>query len=373
MAKHYLKFYPLGNADTTLISLTNGKKILWDYAHMKDEDDAQDKRCNLPEELNKEVNGDYDVVTFTHADRDHINRFSEFFFLEHAVKYQSNSRKKINELWVPASVLLDDQAEDEAKVLKAEARYRLKNKQGILVFSRPKKMKQWCDDQDDISYEDVKHLFMDAGTLVPGFTLADDGIEFFIHSPFKSESKEIDRNAEAIVVQATFNDRCSTKLMLGSDCTWEIWEDIIEITKFKKNEARLEWDIFHLSHHCSYLSLSNDKGIDKTVPTDGIKWLHETQGNKGARYISPSKPIPSKGTKEDEDPQPPHRQAANYYKSVAADKNGEFLVTMEEPNKNNPKPIEIEIDTLNCSRIIKAIGISSIGIGSSKPPRAGKF
>lgn len=376
MAKHYLKFYPLGNADTTLISLSNGKNILWDYAHMKDEDDAQDKRCNLPEELNSEVQGDYDVVTFTHADRDHYNRFSEFFYLDHDKKYQDKSRKKMNEMWVPASLLLEDHVEPEAKVLKAEARFRLKQKAGILVFSRPKKMKKWCDEQKDISYDDVKHLFVDAGTLVPGFTLSNDGIEFFVHSPFKSESKEIDRNAEAIVVQATFNDRCNTKLILGSDCTSEIWEDIIEITKDKGREIRLEWDIFHLSHHCSYLSLTNnpdDKRDDKTTPTDSLKWLHETQGNKGGRYISPCKPIPSKGTKEDEDPQPPHRQAANYYKSVASDKNGEFLVTMEEPNKNAPKPIKIEIDTLNCSKIIKAIVASSIGIGSSKPPRAGKF
>ncbi|SMD36051.1 hypothetical protein SAMN04488029_2685 [Reichenbachiella faecimaris] len=372
MAKHRIRFYPIGNADTTLISLSNGKNILWDYAHMKDEEDSDDKRCDLPEELNKVVSDNYDVVTFTHADKDHINRFSEYFFLDHAKKYQNSSRKKIEELWVPASVLLDEQADEEAKILKAEARFRLKQKTGILIFSRPKKMKKWCDDQDEISYEEVKHLFVDAGKLVPGFSLSNDGVEFFSHSPFKSESKEIDRNAEAIVVQATFNDRCSTKLILGSDCTWEVWEDIVDVTKAKGNQSRLEWDIFHISHHCSYKSLSSDKGDDQTAPTDNIKWMYETQSNNGVRLISSSKPIPSKGSDEDEDKQPPHRQAANYYKSVGTDKNGEFLVTMEEPNKSTPKPIEIEIDTSDCSKIIKAIGMSTIGIGSSKPPRAGK-
>jgi len=139
MSKHTLRFYPLGNADTTLISLANGKQILWDYAHMKAEGDEDDERCDLPEELDKHVTGDFDVVTFTHGDRDHINRFSEYFYLKHALKYQSNDRKKINELWVPAAILLDKQSEDEAKILKAEARHRLRNKEGVLVFSKPQK------------------------------------------------------------------------------------------------------------------------------------------------------------------------------------------------------------------------------------------
>ncbi len=371
MAKHRIRFYPLGNADTTLITLSNGKNILWDYANMKNEEDSDDKRCDLPHELNKVVKEDYDIVTFTHADRDHINRFSEYFYLEHAKKYQDSSRKKIKEMWVPASVVLDTHAEDEARILKAEARHRLKSKSGILIFSRPKKMKDWCDDQEDISYDEVKHLFVDAGKLVPGLSLANDGVEFFSHSPFKSESKNIDRNAEAIVAQATFNDKCNTKLILSSDCTWEVWEDIVTVTKYKGNESKLEWDIFHIPHHCSYLSLSDEKGTDITKPTENIKWMYETKGNRRGRLISPSKTIPKKGTDQDKDKQPPHRQAANYYKQVASSKNGEFLVTMESPNKDNPNTILMQVDTINCSKLVKAVGLGTISIGSSKPPRAG--
>ncbi|NQZ76694.1 MAG: hypothetical protein HRT61_11405, partial [Ekhidna sp.] len=291
MAKHTLKFFPLGNADTTLIKLANGKAILWDYANVGDPDNKDDKRVNLPEKLDQEVEGDYDTVCFTHADNDHIAGFSEYFYLEHASKYQDYKRKKIKDLWVPAAVLLDTTLEDEAKVLKAEARYRLRNKEGILVFSRPKQLKKWCDDQEDISYDDVKHLFVDAGTLVLRHTLESDGIQFFVHSPFKSDTLEIDRNSEAIVVQATFNDKCKTKLILGSDCTWEIWEDIIKVTRHFENDQTLGWDIFHISHHCSYLSLSDDKGVDKTNPDSEINWLYESQGNKKCRLVSSSKTI----------------------------------------------------------------------------------
>lgn len=372
MSKHTLRFYPLGNADTTLISLANGKQILWDYAHMKAEGDEDDERCDLPKELDKHVTGDFDIVTFTHADRDHIKCFSEYFYLKHAKKYQSDDRKKIKELWVPAAVLLDKQSEDEAKILKAEARCRLRNKEDILVFSKPQKMKDWCDEQNDISYDEVKHLFVDAGKLVPGITLDDDGIEFFSHSPFQSENLNIDRNGEAIVVQATFDDQCKTKLILGSDCTSEIWERIVEVTRHFGNDERLSWDVFRVSHHCSYLSLSLEKGADQTEPEDDIKWLFEDQGKIRSRLISSSKPIPIRGSEEDKDSQPPHRQAASYYKELARDKKGEFLVTMEHKKNGKVTPIVMEIDKDDCAKVIKESSKkSSIYIGTKKPPRAG--
>lgn len=372
MSSHFIKFYPIGNADTTLITLNDGRHLLWDFANMKDPEDDEDKRYDLPKELNKDVKDDYSVVTFTHADKDHIHRFSEYFYLEHAEKYQDENRKKIGQLWVPAAVLLDSQAKDEAKILKAEARHRLKNKNGILVFSRPKKMKEWCDNQVDISYDDVKHLFVDAGGYVPGFSIDTDGIQFFVHSPFVSDSKEIDRNNSAIVVQAAFNDRCNTKIILGADCSHELWNDIITITKHFDNEDNLIWDLFHISHHCSYLSLDSEKGDDKTNPSEEIKWLYETQSNDNCRIISSSKPIPKKNSDEDKDDNPPHRQAANYYKDVANLKNGEFFVTMEEPSINSPEVLKIQISQQDCAKLEKKTKSSAAVIGGTTAPRAGR-
>lgn len=370
MAKHTLKFFPIGNADCTLFKLSTGKNVLFDYADRRCADDPDDKRIDLPKALDEEVKGDYDVVCFTHADDDHICGFSEYFFLKHAKEYQEGKRKKIEELWVPAAVLLEKNLNGEARILRSEARHRLKEKKGIRVFSRPKKMKDWCNEQDDISYEDVKHLFVDAGKLVPGFSLLSEGVEFFAHSPFASGTQNINRNSEAVVVQATFNDKCSTKLILGSDIDSEVWADIVKVTKHFNNANRLEWDIFHISHHCSYTALSSEKGEDETSPMEEVKWLFETKGRNGSRIISPSKPIPVKGTKEDKDNQPPHRQAANYYKRVADLKRGEFKVTMEHPNSNKPEPIAFEIDQDSCATLIKKAATSAF-ISTAKPPRAG--
>lgn len=370
MSKHTITFYPLGNADTTLIELENGQTILWDYANKQDPEDKNEKRCDLPSELDKSVNGNYDVVCFTHADDDHIRGFSNYFYLEHAKKYQDDERKTINEIWVPAAVLLDKTLENEAKILKAEARHRLKNKEGIRVFSRPKKMKEWCEEQDDISYENVKHLFVDAGTLVPGFSKEEEGVEFFVHAPFYSESEDFNRNDEAIVAQATFNDDCQTKLMFGSDNSHEAWSDIVKITRNKGNEERLIWDLFHVSHHCSYTAIGPERGTDKTEPNDEVAWLFESQGKNRSRIISPSWEIPEKGSDHDND-QPPHRQAANYYEKVINEKNGAFKVTMEEPSQSKPEPMVFEIDGEECLKHkMKKAGAATFP-SKQKTPRAG--
>ena len=371
MQDHLLTFYPIGNADCTLVQLVNGQSILFDYANKRNPNDRGDKRIDLPTTLNKSVMGDYDVACFTHLDDDHICGFSNYFFLEHAAKYQGEGRKKMNDLWVPAAALLESNLTGEARILRSEARYRLKRGKEVKVFSRPKKMRDWCDQQEDISYESVKHLFINAGKLVPGFTRESEGIEFFVHSPFASKTQDINRNREAIVVQATFDDDNQTKLLLGSDIDFNVWTDIVKITKHFGNEMRLLWDIFHISHHCSYKSLSNVKDEDITIPTDEIEWLFETQGNDGGYIVSPSRPIPLKGTVQDEDSQPPHRQAANYYRQVAKKKKGEFKVTMEHPNVGRPEPMVFKIDRNTGLTLEKKVAASISFVTERKPPRAG--
>jgi len=43
---HKITIFPLGNADTSLIELANGKRIFIDYADMKDSKDDGDKRID---------------------------------------------------------------------------------------------------------------------------------------------------------------------------------------------------------------------------------------------------------------------------------------------------------------------------------------
>lgn len=47
---HTVRFFPIGNADTCLIELENGKRALFDFADMRT-GDQYDLRCDLEKEL----------------------------------------------------------------------------------------------------------------------------------------------------------------------------------------------------------------------------------------------------------------------------------------------------------------------------------
>jgi hypothetical protein len=370
---HRITFYPVGNADCSTIDLENGKCILVDFGDERDPEDDSDKRINLAAALREDLSAanrsNFDVVAFTHLDRDHICRATEFFYLEHAKKYQHKDRIKIGTLWVPAAALFEENLEDEAKIIQQEARYRFRSKKGIRVFSRPERLKDWIEGQG-MSFDETRMLITNAGQVVPDFSESVDAVEFFVHSPFAEHGDDrtlIDRNECSLVFQATFNcSGAATRLVLGSDTTHEVWASIVKQTQFHENEIRLAWDIFKLPHHCSYLSLGPEKGSDVTEPVPEVKWIFEDRGGTGSVMVSTSKPIPS----NDDDDQPPHRQAANYYKQLMKTKDGEFVVTMEHPTESKPSRLIIEIGG-NGPKVKKTSFGSGPIISSGFAPRAG--
>ncbi|PSL44976.1 hypothetical protein CLV51_105351 [Chitinophaga niastensis] len=346
---HTIKFYPIGNADCTFLKLSSGKQLIFDYA---DKTTPDDYRCNLPESLNKDINGEsIDVVAFTHADLDHVQGFENYFYLEHASKYQEGSRKKIEDLWVPAHVILEEGCDDSTRILRAEARYRLRNKKGIKVFSKPNKLKDWLK-REGIELSDVRHLIVDAGELVPGWNNTNQEVEFFAHAPFAycADGEDINRNDACLILHARFKNLPSTEMLLLGDADWQLLHAVVRTSEKFGNSDRLAWDICHISHHCSYLSLAPEKGDTITTPVGPVKELFENHGKEKGILISPSNSIPT-----DYDAiQPPHRQAYNYYKKVSELKNGEIRVTMEWPSRSQPMPIEITINNYGAT-ILKTI------------------
>lgn len=369
---HILTVFPLGNADCTRIELANGKTLLFDYANMRCEDDPNDKRCNLPKLLRDRLSATgkdyYDVVAYTHLDNDHICGSPHFFYFEHAGKYQSDGRVKIRELWVPAAAITEEGCEDDARVIRAEARYRFTEGRGIRVFSRPDHLKAWAETAG-IDLETRRHLIVDAGTLVPGFALGSDGLEVFVHSPFaeRTDGVVIDRNDSSIVVQATFQvDAALTRMLLMSDITHENISGIVRVTKYHGNEARLQHDIAKLPHHCSYTAVSPEKGEEETVPVEEARWLFEDQAQTASVFVSTSKPIPA----DDADVQPQHRQTANFYKRAVSKVSGQFKVTMEHPSQSAPEPLVIEIGRWG-GNIKKKPALGAAAVVSTPAPRSG--
>lgn len=266
--KHTLRFYPLGNADSCLVELSEDRPLLFDFADTRPKDDPDDARIDLPRAIRDRLDelgrDSVDVLALTHLDEDHIVGVSEFFHLDHAKKYQGGDRVKIEALWVPAAAITEsrDNLSTEGRIVQAEARHRLKEGKGIRVFSRPVALEDWLAEQE-LTVGSREDLITDAGQVVPGFSKEEDGVEFFTHSPFadREDGKLVDRNSKSLVFQATFlSGSQETRVILGGDAPHEELSRIVKTTKQHSNESRLEWDVFKVPHHCSYLSLGPEKG-----------------------------------------------------------------------------------------------------------------
>jgi hypothetical protein len=376
---HKVIFYPVQNGDTSQIILANGKRILFDFRHLKcgeDEDEpAINLKAQLEGELSKAKRDYFDVLALTHGDLDHIAHSTEFFELWHATKYQGNGRIKVNELWVPAAMLLEsstiDQRSAEFVIWRREAQYRLREGKGIRVFSKPEMLKTWLE-KNGLTLESRRHLITDAGQIVPSFSLASDGVEFFCHSPFVKHVDDGDdlRNDASLIFQVRFEIMgVQTNYFAVGDSTCDVLEDIVRTTKWHKNEDRLEWHLFNIPHHCSHHALNSEKGDKETVPLPLVEELL-LYGQSGAYIVSSSKPIDN--TREAyQQKQPPHIQAKNCYKRYLDRIEGrKFIVTMEEPNPQRPKPLEFRIT----SRGVDLDTSASSGVNiivSSPAPRAG--
>jgi len=368
--------FPLGNADTLRLDLVDGRKVLIDFAAMRNGDDQYDKRCDLPAELRADLRkagrNYFDAVCITHTDMDHCKGFGDFFWLEHAAKYQDDNRIKISELWVPAAAILEENLVGDARIVRSEARHRLREGRGIRVFSLPERLKQWMDNEG-IDFESRKHLILDAGRTVPGYTKdGPERVEFFVHCPFawrQDENTVIARNEDSIVMHVTFVEGGrESKLFLASDVDHETLSSIVQTSLKHNNEHRLRWDVMKLPHHCSYLSLGPERGENETVPEQYVKYLFEDMREDGSYIVSSSLPIPEKGADDDND-QPPHRQAANYHRRISRGCDGEFTVTMEQPSKFRPKPFAYKVTVLGVAFEIAAPMVSSSAAASD--PRAG--
>lgn len=359
-----LTFHPLNNADCTRIDLNDSRKILVDYADMRNPDNPSDPCIDLPTVLRQDlraVDRDYfDVVLFTHLDKDHTNRAGEFFHFERFSTRQGDGRIKMRELWVPAAALTEEGMDGDAQIIRQEARHRFIKGKGIRVFSRPGRLTEFCE-KNGIRLEDRLHLVTDAGKLVPGFDNlnAPGGLEIFIHNPmaWRLNDREVEeRNDDAVVFQATFREGATdTRVLFASDVDDISLGHIVQTSKAHGNEDRLRWHVFKIPHHCSYKSLNSiEKGADKTVPTEDVRWLCEECAEPRAIMISTSEIIPGKGTQRDKDVQPPHRQAAAYYQDVVNAIDGQFEVTMENSPLRNPKPSQVSITSAGAAFVVMA-------------------
>ena len=342
--KHQLKFYPVGNGDCSLLKLDSGKTILFDFRHTCKCENENEPEIDLISQIEQDLDGkkEVDILIITHTDDDHICGLEDYFELRHAKKYQGDDRIKIKELWLPAYALVEnvDDKSSTRQLLKKEGKHRLKEKEGVRIFSIINKLKDWLE-EEDIDKSEIEHLLSYAGEVVScSLTEDKDKVKVFCHAPFKADGDDEDRNCASIILHFTFlGSKYPIKYLSMGDPDCLVLSEIASKTKSKNNHEYLEWDIMSVPHHCSYGSINTEKGKTKTTPLDvNIDDLFKN-GRLGCYMISSSKPILN-----EDSVQPPHFQAKNYYEDCLEDKDGQFLVTMETPNEINPLPLSFTID-----------------------------
>jgi hypothetical protein len=352
MTNSQIKYYPVDNGDTTLISLSNGSTILVDCnirERAKDEND--ETSFNVKEDLLKSLkkinkNPLVDVFILSHPDVDHCRGFENNFYQGNPKEYGDKHREKneiiIGELWVTSRLFSYDHT-DDPNVVRNEANRRKK------LFDDNNSDKNMLGNRLIIVGYDGTEKLGNVPHYIPG-NLVDtfngtkaDLCSIFIHAPFKEELQcaEKGKNATSIAFQIRFIKEKEAPefiglALFGGDSDHYIWNKILIETKLHKNETTLKWDLLLAPHHCSWTFFNDTKQEDHPEPQ---KYSLEILDNK--RSIK-SKIIASCKEILNNNDNPPHYQAKEQYiKKVNTDN---FLHTKTyKLLGKTPQPIIFEI------------------------------
>lgn len=343
MSQH-ITFYPEGNAECVLLELGNGRKMLMDYANMHGSDprytDLADSLGDIKE---------FDIVMFTHPHDDHVKGAADFFYFDHAVKYQNGKRSKIKELWISAAFLLDVNPCEDARVIRQEARYRLKecNGEGVKVFAAPDSLKSWLE-ENELSVDESDQPIVHAGTLLDGKDIElGDEMSIFVHAPFSEDADEAtDKNDPSIVLQISLqNAERHTDLFITGDTPHDVLDKIVERSERVGHTDYLKWDLYDIPHHCSHTGLASERGDGITDPSENVKILLGEYGQDNAFLVASCRAF---SDVREEDTQPPHLEAKKAYKKYSKNSDGTektFFATSEYRGTINPKPLKFKIDS----------------------------
>jgi hypothetical protein len=343
MAKHLLKFYPVDNGDTTLITLSDNTTILIDcnirQSSVGSTDPALfDVKADLLKSIRKRDNNPFiDIFILTHGDIDHCRGFKTNFYCGDPKKYSKSNRDAeeiiIDEMWF-SPMIADENTNEEEDIHQAEAERRLdlhrKNSDDKNLPGNRIKIVGYDLNKD---YKDLNHLRAIPGTVVSTFNnINQSTFSVFIHAPFKEhlESDEKDKNTSSIVFQARFkqfssNFNYSCLAMFGGDSDHTTWEIILDKTKSHNNDMKeqaLNWDVFLAPHHCSWSFFNNRPQAENPEPkATSLKVLDYKR--IGSKVIASSKII------IDDEDNPPHYEAKEEYVKKVGSAN--FLNTAIQP------------------------------------------
>ncbi|MBN1184976.1 MAG: hypothetical protein JXB49_22010 [Bacteroidales bacterium] len=353
MANNKIKYYPVGNGDTSLITLKDNSTFLIDCNIREGEKDSNYNNIyNVKEDLLKSIqkrsNNPYvDLFVLSHPDQDHCRGFKKHFYKGDPKDYNETNRKNdeiiIDEIWVTSLLFTHDQS-DDANFVRSEVNRR-KRLTGAERENRGNRLRLIGYDDDD--------KFADVITYTPGNEVNQindktyNTFSFFIHAPFKKDliqsKAEGGKNSASVVFQARFKDNDSdldhkTFAIFGGDADHYIWDKIISISEGNNKSKYLKWDLFLAPHHCSWTYFNDvpyENEGNKSPKGHSLKLLNEYRETKGRIVASCNKVVNAK-------PDPPHFAAKNEYVNTL-DSADDFFELAILPKESAPEPVEFII------------------------------
>lgn len=336
----YMTFFPVGNGDMTLITTDSKKNLLFDCNMKKsaEEESNNDFDCNEYLHNILEQDGDVlfiDAMFLTHSDQDHCRGMVEYFNLCKPEELD-NDKIRINELFVPARLLLEDEhRNDDADAIRDEANRRL-DLYGTEEFNLDGNRLKIVGYSEEL--KDYNDIIIASGENIPDIAdISEDGVEIFVLRPVKRDTDDQDAGANdctaSFKLTFTINEEAFVAI-IGGDITCENWKEVI------KYNPDLEFDILLAPHHCSWHSVSTEDTKEGTADEE-IEAFLEKSKNK-AFVISSSKKV-----KRNDDNPPSYRAKNVYIKHLQDDER--FICTAEYPDEDNPKPLVMKITSQGVS------------------------
>lgn len=377
--KHLIKYYPVDNADNSLIKLSDNTTIQVDCQIREGEENTDgvkiyDVKKDILSELQKDGNNNpyVDLFVLSHPHKDHCVGFEGNYYCGDPNDYSDDNRDNkeiiIGELWVTQMIFGNDICE-QAKAVRKEAKRRIK-----LFEEKPGEANKQGNRLRIIGYNDNDKV-VDGLHYVPGNTVNtingkyNSYASIFIHAPFKSDlvtgKAEKDHNATSIVFQISFKTSIwgdiKSRAIFGGDADHYIWEKVKTISEANGNSDKLKWNLFLAPHHCSW-SFFNDRPYENNKePKDYSLALLDYKENN-AHVIASSKKI------KNEEPNPPHYPSKEEYVKKVGE--GYFRNTGVNQSETAPKPLEFEISDSG-TKLKKVVVSAATGIISNPSPRAG--
>ncbi|MBA9077083.1 hypothetical protein [Rufibacter quisquiliarum] len=334
MSEPQYKVYPVGNGDTSLVTLSDETTILVDCNicnDAEDNDDRFDVKADLLEVLRRDEKDRPHLDTFilTHPDQDHCRGFKDTFHTGDPDDYNESDEERdaiiIDELWFSETLFNRFKAplSEAAKNFKKEAKRRKDlYKKDKSKAQEPGNRLKIIDFKDNEDNKELINIIIEPGTATNNINNSDkNDFSIFVHAPFKTPTEDSqDRNETSVILQMRFKvggKENAGLLFFAGDADYNRFARLLK----DRNDADLNWDIFLAPHHCSWTYFNMTPYEDNTTPQDSsIEFLDKRM--EGAWVISSSKKI------VDDEDNPPHYPAQQEYKKKVKEN---FLVTMDKP------------------------------------------